>query len=628
MHATAPRWTLPHEPTWFHLRVAIRTATKLPRRVDAVNVHLRLWVRPQSWWRYAAATMNRLARRSPSPAHHLSVGEGWGQGASIAASGWHPHPPLSHAGKTRGRGHRSKLGATKTEGLLLRHAVALLCVSWACVSCSSEPAAPPGYVVVGLENGPITLDPRFATDATAAQIGDVLFDGLTRLDSQSRRLPHLAASWDTPDDRTYVFHLQVGFRFADGQPLTAADVQATYDSVRDPRSPSPKRQALAPIEAVEVLDPLTVRFRLREPFAPFLEESGLGILSARQIATAPTRPLDEPLGSGPFLLTEFSPDERVVAARNDSYPIGRPRLAGVIFKVVPDAVSRLLELKRGSLDLVQNAIEPDALSWVRAQPGLLVMTSPGTTFQYIGFNLRDPRLADVRVRRAIAHAIDRDAIVDTILKGLATVASGLLPPTHWAYSPHVPTYAYNPKRAKQLLDLAGYPDPDGDGPAPRFHLSYKTTTVELRRRIAEAFQEQLAQVGIALDIRSYEWATFYNDIRKGDFQLYSLAWVGIEDPDIYYQTCHSSQTPPLGNNRGYFQEDTIDQLTEAARHVSDIDERSRLYAEVQRRVAQLLPVIPLWWTTNVAAMNQRLQGYEIQPNASYVSLRDAWIEER
>ena len=158
------------------------------------------------------------------------------------------------------------------------------------VGCTSSPATPPGYVVVGLENGPITLDPRFATDATAAQIGDLLFDGLTRLDHQSRRLPHLAASWETPDDRTYVFHLQEGFRFADGQPLTAADVQATYDSIRDARSQSPKRQALEPIEAIDVLDPLTVRFRLREPFAPFLEESGLGILSARQIATAAGAP--------------------------------------------------------------------------------------------------------------------------------------------------------------------------------------------------------------------------------------------------------------------------------------------------------------------------------------------------
>lgn len=496
-----------------------------------------------------------------------------------------------------------------------------------CAACTQDRATPPGYVVVGLDNGPITLDPRFATDATASQIGDLLFDGLTRLDDQSRRVPQLALSWDNPDAQTYVFHLQEGFQFADGQPVTASDVKATYDSVLDPRTHSPKRQALEAIEQIEVPDPLTIRFRLRYPLAPFLNETGLGTLPARQVAAAPTSALARPQGSGPFRLQEFTPDERVVAVRNRTYPLGAPQIAGVVFTVVPDTVTRLLELKRGTLDLVQNAIEPDSIAWLGKQPGIAVATAAGTTFQYLGINLRDPQLADVRVRRAIAHAIDREAIVKTILKGLATVATGLLPPTHWAYSADGPAYEYNPKRAKQLLDEAGYPDPDGDGPLPRFRLSYKTTTVELRRRIAEVVQEQLARVGIALDVRSYEWATFYNDVRRGNFQLYSLAWVGIEDPDIYYLTCHSSQVPPAGSNRGYFQEETIDLLTAAARRTLDMDERRRLYGEVQKRVAQLLPVIPLWWVTNVAAMNQRLKGFELRPNGSYSSLKDVWIEE-
>ena len=511
----------------------------------------------------------------------------------------------------------------------MRRTVLILGVSWALTTCASTPPTlPPGYVAVGLENGPITLDPRFATDATASQIGDLLFDGLTRLDDQARRLPHLAASWEAPDPKTYVFHLHAGFHFSDGQPVTADDVKATYESVLDPRTRSPKEQALGPIEAVQAVDSLTVRFQLREPFAPFLEATGLGILSARQIATSPAVALAHPNGSGPFHLRRFSLDEEVVIVRSAAYPFGTPRLAGVIFRVVPDVITRLLELKRGTLDLVQNAIEPDSMEWLRQQPTLVVVTRPGTTFQYLGMNLRDPKLADMRVRHAIAHAIDRNAIVDTILKGLATPATGLLAPSHWAYHAHVPTYGYNPNRAKHLLDRAGFPDPDGDGAAPRFHLSYKTTVVELRRRIAEVFQQQLAQVGIALDIRSYEWATFYNDIKRGDFQLYSLAWVGIEDPDIYYLTCHSSQTPPRGANRGFFHEETVDQLTDAARRTLDVDERRRLYGEVQHRIAQLLPVIPLWWTTNVAVLNRRLQGYELRPNASYVSLKDAWIEER
>jgi peptide/nickel transport system substrate-binding protein len=507
----------------------------------------------------------------------------------------------------------------------MRAALVPLCLAALVVSCTKSATPTPGYITVGLESGPLTLDPRFATDATAAQIGDLLFDGLTRLDDQSQRIPHLAASWDTSDPRTYIFHLHEGFHFADGQPLTATDVKATFDSVRQATTHSPKQQALEPIEQVEVVDALTVRVRLRAAFAPFLDATGLGILSARQVATAPTQPLAHPDGSGPFRLTDFRPDEEVRLARNPGYPMHPPRLEGIAFKVIPDAITRLLELKRGTLDLVQNGIEPDALDWLRRQPGITIVTRPGTTFQYLGMNLRDPKLSDVRVRYAIAAAIDRNAIITTILKDLATPATGLLSPTHWAYNPRVPMYAYNPARAKRLLDRAGYPDPDGDGPAPRFRLSYKTTTIELRRRIAEVLQEQLAAVGIALDIRSYEWATFYDDIKRGNFQLYSLAWVGIEDPDIYYLAYHSSQTPPQGANRGYFHDAMVDQLTDAARHTLDDGERRRLYLEVQHRVAQLLPTIPLWWTTNVAAMNRRLHGFELRPNASYVSLKDAWL---
>jgi peptide/nickel transport system substrate-binding protein len=521
---------------------------------------------------------------------------------------------------------RGKVKLSTFFDRLARRIVGLMALA-AVAGCTAAPSLPPGYIAVGLESGPIALDPRFATDATSSQVGDLLFDGLTRLDDQSRRLPQLAAGWEVPDAQTYIFHLHDGFRFSNGEPVTANDVKATYEAIRDPQAHSAKQQEMEPIEAVDVLDRLTVRFRLRAPFAPFLSETGLGILPASQIAASPTKPLAQPIGSGPFRIVEFRPDEKLVLERNPNYPLGAPRLAGVVFVEVPDAVSRLLELKRGTLDLVQNGIEPDSLGWLRKQPNITIATAPSTTFQYLGMNLRAPPLSDLRVRQAIAHAIDRNAIVDTILKGLATPATGLLPPTHWAYSADVTTYAYNPKRAKELLDEAGYTDPDDDGPAPRFRLSYKTTVVELRRRIAEVLQGQLAQVGVALDIRSYEWATFYNDIKRGNFQLYSLAWVGIEDPDIYYLTCHSSQTPPQGNNRGGFHEETVDALTEAGRRTLNPAERGRLYAEVQRRVSQLLPIIPLWWPTNVAAMNRRLKGFELRPNASYVSLKDAWIEE-
>ena len=483
-------------------------------------------------------------------------------------------------------------------------------------------------MVVGLDAGPTTLDPRFGTDAAASQIGELVFDALTRVDDGGRRLPQLAESWEMAEAQTYVFRLRDGFRFGSGEPVTAADVKATYDSVLDPRTQSPKREEIGPIEAVEVLDRLTVRFRLRSPFAPFLSQTGLGILPAAAIAASPDRPISLPPGSGPFLIKEFTPDDKLVLSRNADYPLKSPRLAGIVFMVVPDAVSRLLQLKRGALDLVQNGIDPDMLDWLKRQPHVKVLTAPGTTVQYLGLNHRDPKLADVRVRQAVAYATDRDAIVNTILKGTGQVADSLLSPSNWAYSAAVPEYAYDPQRAKLLLDDAGFTDPDGDGPLPRFRLSYKTSTIELRQRIAEVLQEQLAGVGIGLDVRSYEWATFYSDIRRGNFQLYSLAWVGIQDPDIYYLTSHSSQVPPRGLNRGWFSDEAIDRWTDAARSSLDQDERRQLYAAVQQRSAQVLPVVPLWWTTNVVAVNRRLHGFVVRPNASYQSLKEAWVEEK
>jgi peptide/nickel transport system substrate-binding protein len=503
----------------------------------------------------------------------------------------------------------------------------LLCVLLGHLGCGGKGFEPPAdYAVVGLESGPVTLDPRYATDATGSQIGELLFDGLTRVDDRGRYRPDLAADWANPDPLTYEFHLRQGFRFHDGTPVTAVDVKATFDSIRSSAARSPKREELAAITAIEAPETYTVRFHLREPFAPFLDATTIGILPARAVAAAATTPIGRPIGSGAFRLQEFVPDDRVVLARYSDYAAGPVGLAGVVFRVIPDGLVRLLELKRGVLDLIQNAVEPDAVEWVRRLPNVRVLVRPSTTFQYLGLNLRDPRLADLRVRRAIACALDRRALIRSVLHGLATPATGLLAPSHWAYAGDGSVYSYNPRRAAALLDRAGYPDPDGDGPVPRFRLSYKTTPLELRRRIAEAVQAQLARVGIALDIRTYEWGTFYGDIKRGNFQLYSLAWVGVADPDIYFLTLHSSQVPPKGNNRGFFRDKTIDALTERARHTLDMGERRRFYGEIQRRVSELLPVIPLWWPTNVAVVSRRLHGFELQMNASLESLRDAWIE--
>jgi len=288
---------------------------------------------------------------------------------------------------------------------------------------------------------------------------------------------------------------------------------------------------------------------------------------------------------------------------------------------VPDALVRVLEFKQGAIGFMQNDIEPDVLPWLERNTQASVAAHQGTTFQYIGINLIHPILRQRKVRQALALAIDRDSIIRHVLKDSVRPATGLLSPLNWAFDENVPPWPYDPQKAKRLLDEAGYPDPDGDGLRPRFRVSFKTTNIDLRRRIAEAFKEQLARVGIELEIRSYEWGTFYSDVRKGNFHLFSLAWVGVADPDIYFQLFHSDSVPPNGDNRGLYRNPEIDRLLEAGRATVDPAQRKLIYGRVQKLLAEDLPYIPLWWWKNVVVQAPHVRGFVPYPDGDFISLK-------
>jgi peptide/nickel transport system substrate-binding protein len=315
-----------------------------------------------------------------------------------------------------------------------------------------------------------------------------------------------------------------------------------------------------------------------------------------------------------------APDDlTVVMEQNHGCPEGENN-APLEFRVEPGPLVRLLELRRGGVQLLQDTPEPALLDWLRAQPELAVRRLPGTTFAYLALNLDDPRLAHRRVREAIALALDRPALVRAVLGEMARPATGLLAPEHWAFTA-LPQIAYDPARARRLLDRAGFPDPPG--PAPRFRLVYKTSSVPQRRRLAEAVQAQLAEVGIAVDVRTFEWGTLYADVRAGRFEIAAMAWVGVGDPDLYYLTLHSTMTPPAGYNRGHYASGVMDRQVEQGRKALDVDARRRAYARVQRRSARDLPVIPLWWEDRVVVQSTRLTDFEPQPSGDLTGLATA-----
>ena len=311
-------------------------------------------------------------------------------------------------------------------------------------------------------------------------------------------------------------------------------------------------------------------------------------------------------------------------ARNDEYWGEKARIKSVHFIVVPDTTTRALELRKGSADLAINALTSDMVLTLERDPNLAVLRAPGTVLAYLAFNLRDPILKDERVRQALAYAIDRGPFLQYLLRGFARPANSVLPPESWAYNGDVPAYNHDPSRARQLLEQAGYPEVNG----VRFHLTMKSSPEESTRLMAAVLQQQLRQVGIALDIRTFEFATFFSDVTHGLFQLYSLRWIGgNEDPDIFEYIFHSSKFPPNGANRGYFADPRVDALVDQARHELDPNTRKQLYAEIQRTLADQLPYINLWYFDNVLVHSKRVRNLTLNPSGNYDFLKTAELEE-
>ncbi len=495
--------------------------------------------------------------------------------------------------------------------------VAAACGAIGCRSASSEP---PGIITVELANSPTNLDPRVGSDEASQKLHQLLYSSLVTVGDDLRVRPELATAIDQPDPRTYIVHLRHGVRFHDGRVLTSADVVYTFRSLLDPAFVSPKKGAYRLVASVDALDADTVRFTLKEPFASFAVNLVLGIVPAG----AGPELARHPIGTGPYRLVSFVPDDRTVLAPFAGYFGGAPKNAGLVLKVVPDDTMRGLELRKGTVDLVVNDLSPDIVAELQREGRLKVTTAPGTDFAYLGFNLRDPLLADRRVRRALGFGIDRGAIVRYLRRGLATEAAGIVPVSSWAFDPDVFTFTYDPARAKRLLDEAGHPDPDGDGPLPRFHLSLKTSTSEVYRIQAAAIQQDLRQIGVAVDIRSYEFATLYADVLRGNFQMYTLQWVGVSDPDMLRRVFHSSQMPPVGFNRGFYVNPEVDRLIDEATVEPDEARRKALYGRVQALVAEDAPYIPLWTKTNVAVYQPDLHGVRLSPIGSFAFLADVW----
>jgi peptide/nickel transport system substrate-binding protein len=468
------------------------------------------------------------------------------------------------------------------------------------------------------------LLPILASDSASGSIVGLLFNGLLKYNERLEIVGDLAESWTvSPDGLEITFVLRPGVRWHDGAPVTADDVQFTYQKLIDPEVRTPFSSGYELVESLKVLDPRTVRVRYKEPFAPALESWMMGVipkhlLDGQDLNT--TQFLRQPVGHGPYKFVRWKTGELIELAANPDYFEHRPHIDRFLFRIIPDQATMFLELLTQGIDL--SSLTP--LQYTRQTATEFVSRAykkfryPSFGFTYIGYNLQDPRFSDVRVRRAIDRAVDKQAILDGVLFGLGKVATGPYPEESWAFNLGVRPAPPDAETAKALLREAGWEDRDGDGWLDKngqpFHFTLMTNQGnEVRQQVAEIVQQQLRGIGIDVRVRILEWSTFVHEyIDKRRFEAVLLAWNLSRDPDIY-DLFHSSKTKEGEYNFGGYANPEVDRLLIEGRRVFGQAERTRIYHEIHRLLAEDQPYTFLYVADSLPIVSSRFRNVIATP---------------
>jgi peptide/nickel transport system substrate-binding protein len=492
--------------------------------------------------------------------------------------------------------------------------------------------------VITLSDKISTLDPvgSASVDAASERIRALVFNSLVKKNEKFDYIPDLATDIKRSDDGlTYTFTLRDGVTFQDGRPLTSADVKYTIDTVL--ASPSGKAAGFFEgtgaskqgyVTAVETPDPKTVIIRLRKPWLPLLSNLvPIGVFPKDSADSQKTHPL----GTGPFKFVSYDPAQGIISLEaNPTYWEGAPKIGALRVRVIEDASALQGELRSGSVTLapLPTNLTPDAIKSLGEDPKLQVTQSPGANVVYLGFNVQSPPLDNVRLRQAIAYAIDRETIIHDLLLGQAKIAHSILPEESWAFSPGQ-KYAYDPQHAKQLLDEAGFRDPDGDGPAMRLPkpINFKiSASSAATRQYVDVIRDYLQKVGIPVEIETMETNTLIDKLKLGDFQLTTLRWVGgNQDPiflkDIFVSTEVPTQDRP-GRNRSRYKNPDLDPILNEAVNTADREKAVGLYKQAQDIISRDLPMLPLWYPANMVVASKTVGNIKIDGSGDWNFVRN------
>jgi len=493
-----------------------------------------------------------------------------------------------------------------------------------------------GTIVVASIGDAKRLNPIIANDSASGEINGQVFNGLIKYDKDLLFEGDLAKSWEVSDDGLVItFHLRPNVRWHDGVPFTADDVLFTYQKLIDPNIATPYGADYERVARAEVLDPLTFRVTYKEPFAPALESWSMGIIPKHLLKGKDINTDDfnrHPVGTGPYKFKEWLTGQKIVLVANDDYFKGRPNIDEYIYRIIPDPATIFLELKAKGVDTM--GLTP--LQYQRQTKTAFFRENfrkfryPANGYTYLGYNLRDPKFSDKKVRQALSYAINKEDIIKGVRLGLGSVATGPYPPHYWAYNPKARRYPYDPEKARRMLAEAGWVDTDQDGILDRDGQPFRFTIItnqgnDERKQAAEIIQQNLKKVGISVKIKVVEWQAFINQfVDKRNFEAIILGWsIGI-DPDNYIMW-HASQTGPNQHNFVSYSNPEVDRLLVLGRKTFDRQNRQEIYRKIHAILAEDQPYCFLYVPDALPIVNVKFHGIRQEKAGIWYNFEDWWI---
>jgi peptide/nickel transport system substrate-binding protein/oligopeptide transport system substrate-binding protein len=487
---------------------------------------------------------------------------------------------------------------------------------------------------------PPTLDPADSTDTTSSTVVRQIFDGLLELDAELRVRGGLARSWTVSrDQRVYTFTLRGGVKFHHGRELQAADVKYSFERAARGKRPwvfekikgAPEfiRGRAAAIAGVRVANPQTVEITLDRPFAPFLylmAYDAASVVPREEVEKRGASFATQPVGTGAFRFVSWRHDDQVVLEAFPAHFRGAPFLDRVVFRIIPAEITRFNDFTAGNLDLTD--IPTGHCRAVQRDPALRgeVAIWPTLGTQAVRFNVERPPFNDVRVRQAIAHAIDPSVIVDRLLEGCATRARGVLPPAMPGFSPRVRRLPFDRAHARRLLASAGFPEGRGLG-----RIAYHFNSNDFNQRVAEVVQAQLKEIGIGLELRRLDWAAHLKLVDEGASGFFRQGWIAdYPDPENFLTVLfHSRNVGPAGNTSRY-RNPVLDRLFDEADGMPPGPPRYARYQEAEQIVLDDAVWVSLYHYTGRALIKPWVRGLERSPMSSapefLTPFRMVWLD--